>query len=73
LIDFAVLDINLGLGNSLGFAAFLRTANTPLVFASGYGEREVLGESRVAEFTVAKPYDRESLCNAIVLTRARSS
>jgi light-regulated signal transduction histidine kinase (bacteriophytochrome) len=73
LIDFALLDINLGAGNSLGFAAFLRTANTPFVFASGYGERGVLGESRVSELTIAKPYDRESLRNAIVLTRARSS
>jgi light-regulated signal transduction histidine kinase (bacteriophytochrome)/CheY-like chemotaxis protein len=72
-IDFAVLDINLGFENSLGFAAFLRSANTPFVFASGYGEQEVLGESRVAELTVAKPYDLESLCNAIVLTLARSS
>ena len=72
LIDFAVLDINLGFGNSLGFAAFLRTANTPFVFASGYGEREALGDSRVPELTVAKPYDRESLCSAIVRTLARS-
>jgi hypothetical protein len=71
--DFAVLDINSGFTNSLGLAAFLRTTNTPFVFASGYGEREVLGESRVSELTVAKPYDRQSLCNAIVLTHARSS
>jgi light-regulated signal transduction histidine kinase (bacteriophytochrome)/CheY-like chemotaxis protein len=72
-IDFAVLDVNLGFENSLGFAAFLRSANTPFVFASGYGEQEVLGESSVPELTVAKPYDRESLCNAIVLTLPRSS
>jgi CheY-like chemotaxis protein len=72
-IDFAVLDINLGFENSLEFAAFLRGANTPFVFASGYGEQEVSGESRVPELTVAKPYDLESLCNAIVLTLGRSS
>ena len=72
-IDFAVLDINLGFENSLEFAAFLRGANTPFVFASGYGEQEVSGESRVPELTVAKPYDLESLCNAIVVTLGRSS
>jgi light-regulated signal transduction histidine kinase (bacteriophytochrome)/CheY-like chemotaxis protein len=70
-IDFAVLDINLGFENSLAFATALRSANTPFVFASGYGEQEVIGESRVPELTVAKPYDFESLCNAIVLTLAR--
>src|ERR1700677_3148584 len=73
LIDFAVLDINLGFENSLGFAAFLRTAHTPIVFASGYGERELLGESRVSELTVSKPYDLESLSNAVALTLARST
>jgi light-regulated signal transduction histidine kinase (bacteriophytochrome)/CheY-like chemotaxis protein len=72
-VDFAVLDINLGFENSLGFAAFLRSANTPFVFASGYGERELLGESRVSELTVSKPYDLESLSNAVALTLARST
>ncbi len=52
------------------FAAFLRGANTPFVFASGYGEQEA-GVSLVSEFTVAKPYDLDSPCNAIVQTLAR--
>jgi CheY-like chemotaxis protein len=72
-VDLAVLDVNLGFENSLSFAAYLRSANTPFVFASGYGEQEVPGESRVVpELTVAKPYDLESLRSAIALTLSRS-
>jgi CheY-like chemotaxis protein len=72
-IDFAVLDINLGFENSLGFAASLRAANTPFVFASGYGEQRMTGESLLAELTVSKPYDRDSLQSAIALTLSRAS
>jgi light-regulated signal transduction histidine kinase (bacteriophytochrome) len=72
LVDFAVLDVNLGFENSLSFAARLRSANTPFVFASGYGEQEVPGESRVSELTVSKPYNLESLRAAIALTLSRS-
>jgi two-component SAPR family response regulator len=64
-VDFAVLDVNLRFENSLSFAAYLRSANTPFVFASGYGEQEALGESRVSELTVSKPYNLESLRGAI--------
>jgi CheY-like chemotaxis protein len=71
-VDLAVLDVNLGFENSLSFAAYLRSANTPFVFASGYGEQEVLGESRVSELTVSKPYNLESLRGAIALTLSRS-
>lgn len=67
-IDFAVLDVNLGFENSLDFAAFLRSASTPFIFASGYGGRNSVGESGTSELTVLKPYDRESLCHAITLT-----
>jgi two-component sensor histidine kinase len=69
--DFAVLDINLGFENSLGFADRLRSAKVPFVFASGYGDHPVAGESRTSELIVAKPYDRESLSSAIVLTLRR--
>jgi DNA-binding response OmpR family regulator len=72
LLDLAVLDVNLGFENSLSFAAYLRSANTPFVFASGYGEQEVLGASRVSELTVSKPYNLESLRGAIGLTLSRS-
>jgi CheY-like chemotaxis protein len=71
-IGFAVLDVNLGFENSLSFAARLRSANTPFVFASGYSEQEVPGESRVSELTVSKPYNLESLRGAIALTLSRS-
>jgi light-regulated signal transduction histidine kinase (bacteriophytochrome)/CheY-like chemotaxis protein len=70
-IDFAMLDINLGFENSLGFAASLRATKTPFLFASGYGEQKKVGESILAELTVSKPYDREALQSAIALTLAR--
>jgi light-regulated signal transduction histidine kinase (bacteriophytochrome)/CheY-like chemotaxis protein len=70
-IDFAMLDINLGFENSLGFAASLRATKTPFLFASGYGQQKKAGESLLAELTVSKPYDREGLQIAIALTLAR--
>ncbi len=69
--DFAVLDINLGFGNSLKFAGRLRDAKMPFVFASGYGDQVVSGESRISELIVSKPYDSESLSSAIALTLER--
>jgi two-component SAPR family response regulator len=69
--DFAVLDINLGFETSLAFADRLRRAKVPFVFASGYGDQNVVGASRIAELVVAKPYDRDSLNSAIALTMAR--
>jgi light-regulated signal transduction histidine kinase (bacteriophytochrome)/CheY-like chemotaxis protein len=69
--DFAVLDINLGFENSLEFADRLRRAKVPFVFASGYGDHQIAGESRISELTVAKPYDRESLSSAVALTILR--
>jgi hypothetical protein len=59
--------------NSLGFAAYLRSANTPFIFASGYSDQAILGESRVSEPILSKPYDLESLSSAIMLTLSRSS
>jgi hypothetical protein len=63
----------LGFENSLGFAASLRATDTPFVFASGYGEKRKAGESLLAELTVLKPYDRDSLQGAIALTLSRAS
>ena len=73
--DFAVLDINLGFESSLLFADQLRTDGVPFVFASGYGEHQMGGESKISELILSKPYDRESLGSAISLTlrRQRSS
>jgi CheY-like chemotaxis protein len=69
--DFAVLDINLGFENSLQFADRLRIAKVPFVFASGYGDHQIAGESRISELIVAKPYDRDSFRSAISLTLLR--
>jgi two-component sensor histidine kinase/CheY-like chemotaxis protein len=70
-LHFAVLDINLGFENSLGFASSLRATKTPFLFASGYGEQKKAGESLLSELIVSKPYDREALQSAIALTLAR--
>jgi light-regulated signal transduction histidine kinase (bacteriophytochrome) len=71
VFDFAVLDINLGFESSLIFAEQLRREKVPFLFASGYGEHEMGGESKISEFVVSKPYDRESLASAISLTLLR--
>jgi CheY-like chemotaxis protein len=71
IFDFAVLDINLGFENSLSFADRLRAARVPFVFASGYGDQSISGESRIAELIVSKPYDRESLSSAVALALRR--
>ena len=71
-IDFAVLDINLGIETSIGFAGVLRAANTPFIFASGYGNPPLPGSTLVRELTVSKPYDRDSFREAIALALARS-
>ena len=70
--DFAVLDINLGFENSLQFADRLRRAKVPFLFASGYGDHQISGESRISELIVSKPYDRDSLNSAIALTLLRA-
>jgi light-regulated signal transduction histidine kinase (bacteriophytochrome) len=67
-IGFAVLDINLGLETSFAFAAQLRSMGIPFVFTSGYGEGRTPTESPLTESVVAKPYDRDSLGQAIVAT-----
>ena len=71
--DFAVLDINLGFENSLSFADRLRRAKIPFLFASGYGDQNISGESRISELIVSKPYDIESLSSAITLALRRSA
>jgi light-regulated signal transduction histidine kinase (bacteriophytochrome) len=71
VVDFAVLDIHLGFENSFEFAARLRSAKIPFIFASGYGEQRHAGESHIAELVVSKPYDRESLGSAVGLSLTR--
>jgi len=70
-LDFAVLDINLGVETSLDFAAQLNTAQIPYVFASGYGNNIDLGGMHSSILTVSKPYDRDQLTLAITTTLAQ--
>jgi two-component SAPR family response regulator len=64
-LDFAVLDINLGADTTLNFAARVRDAGVPFIFASGYGQETSLDEPNQLSLIVSKPYDRETLRMAI--------
>jgi CheY-like chemotaxis protein len=55
-IDVAVLDVNLGSGRtSAGIADFLKSAGTPFIFATGYGEMGLRSADR-EHLRVDKPY-----------------
>jgi light-regulated signal transduction histidine kinase (bacteriophytochrome)/CheY-like chemotaxis protein len=64
-IEFAMLDINVGLESSLDFATRFRADKTPHIFASGYGEEFDLGERHFGTIIAKKPYVREQLRQAI--------
>jgi light-regulated signal transduction histidine kinase (bacteriophytochrome) len=68
-LDFAVLDINLGIETTLNFAVRLRDANMPFIFASGYGQETRLGEPHQSALVVSKPYDQDALRVAIAKAR----
>jgi CheY-like chemotaxis protein len=68
VVQFAVLDINLGVETSLDFGVRLRTARIPFIFASGYGENISVGPPGQPVLTVTKPYDRDQLAQAIGTT-----
>ena len=70
-IQFAVLDIMLGVETSLAFAEILRKNKVPFIFASGYGDQRASGESRIPELIVSKPYDCDSLRAAVAVSLAR--
>lgn len=62
---FAMLDINVGQGTSFELATRLKTAGTPFIFASGYGDELALGRREGYEVVIQKPYDRDHLLRAI--------
>jgi light-regulated signal transduction histidine kinase (bacteriophytochrome)/CheY-like chemotaxis protein len=65
-VDFALLDVHLGQGTSIGFAEQLVSARVPFIFASGYGENVLLGERHRTSVTVMKPFNRGTLRRAIL-------
>jgi light-regulated signal transduction histidine kinase (bacteriophytochrome) len=62
---FAMLDIDVGSENSLGFAAEVQSHGIPFLFASGYGDELPQGPDAVTAPIVVKPYERNQLCEAI--------
>jgi light-regulated signal transduction histidine kinase (bacteriophytochrome) len=68
----AVLDVNLGLGTSIGVAEELRRMGTPFVFATGYGDTSIIPAEFSDTYIVRKPYSSQELGTAILrLVRAK--
>ena len=64
---FAVLDLNLGLGeNSVALGLALSAAGTRVVFTSGYGADEVSGIEKFP--LIAKPFEIAEVVAALGLT-----
>jgi CheY-like chemotaxis protein len=63
--DAAVVDLMLGEVSTLGFAAQLRGAGIPFVFASGYSDSEELRAAFPEIRLVTKPYAGEDLVAAL--------
>jgi CheY-like chemotaxis protein len=64
-IDIAVVDINLGDGESFDFARILRSRSLPFIFATGYDCREIptdFGQVTCLE----KPFTDHALVSALV-------
>ncbi|MDB5772728.1 MAG: signal transduction histidine kinase, partial [Burkholderia sp.] len=60
LPDVAILDVNLGDGNSEPIAAALQTKGVPFIFATGYGDGGI-GQAFTAIPVVRKPYSRDAI------------
>ena len=74
-MDLALLDVNLHGHSSLIVAAKLAERNIPIVFATGYGNRD--GRDSTGHYTLRKPYTQEKLatllCSALEEVTARKA
>lgn len=66
--DIAMLDVNLGSGNSFPVAEELERRRIPYIFATGYGDHTIIPRSLKHVPVVRKPYDPDQL--AATLARA---
>lgn len=64
--DVAILDVNLGVGNSLSVARELVRRKVPFLFATGYGNSEMIPPEFAGLPVVRKPYDSLALIGSIV-------
>lgn len=70
-LDFAILDINLGIESSMPVAELLMATGIPFIFATGYGEQAQLGDAYTDHLVVSKPYGRSEIAEAV--NRVRSA
>lgn len=63
-IDAAILDVNLGDGDSYGVAARLRERGIPYLFATGYGP-EGLKPGHEGTRVLSKPYREDEVGSAV--------
>ena len=63
-IDAAILDVNMGEGDSFGVAAQLRARGIPYLFATGYG-RQGLSPEHEQSAVVQKPYRETQIAAAL--------
>ncbi|MDB5507048.1 MAG: signal transduction histidine kinase [Devosia sp.] len=65
LPDIAMLDINLGAGTSIPVAEELRRLGVPFIFATGYGEGNLVPPALADVPVVRKPYEIDGLLTAL--------
>jgi CheY-like chemotaxis protein len=70
--DAAIVDVMLGGVTTLDFAASLRDANRPFLFASGYTDNAELATKFPGVALVTKPYSETELVNALARACDRS-
>ena len=63
--DAAVLDVNLGEGNSFPIAEELLARGIPFVFATGYGDSAMVPPSLSSIPVVRKPFSSDGLCQGL--------
>lgn len=69
--DAAIVDLMLGGTSTLDFAARLRSADVPFVFASGYSDADELKLSFPDVRLVTKPYSGDDLVEALAVACGR--
>jgi CheY-like chemotaxis protein len=63
--SFALLDLRLGMGNSLPVARALLPTGTRMVFGTGYGEAKSLDAALASVPVMSKPYHPKSLAQVL--------
>jgi ActR/RegA family two-component response regulator len=63
--SFALLDVSLGLENSLPVARYVKTNSVPFAFGTGYGEDLTMGDALANVPFITKPYHRVSMLKAL--------